>query len=149
IFGAALAQVTNYVVVNPIDVCVATTSNGTTTKNCAPFGMNCTTNSNGSASCGSAFNNPAAATSSAHSIATTPIGFVDQSTWTDRSTNKQVTNTTTITRAIWLQAGIDVVFLPVQEFDSPLCTLTTNTTTTTTNCNNIKGPPPTGPWPNS
>ena len=28
--GGALAQVTNYVVVNPIDVCLATTSNGTT-----------------------------------------------------------------------------------------------------------------------
>jgi len=133
--GAALAQVTNYVVVNPIDVCLATTSNGTTTKTCAPFGMNCTTNSNGSANCGSAFNNPAAAASTAQSIATTPIGFVDQSTWTDPSTNNQITNNTNITRAIWLQTGIDVVFLPMQEFDSPLCT--TSTGTTTTNCNNL------------
>src|SRR5437764_11326232 len=105
--GAALAQVTNYIVVNPIDVCLATTNNGTTTKNCAPFGMNCTTNSNGSPNCGSAFNDPAKAISSQQSIATTPIGFVDQSTWTDPSTNKQITNNTNLTRAAWLPTGID------------------------------------------
>ena len=103
--GGALAQVTNYVVVNPIDVCLATTSNGTTTKSCAPFGMSCSTNSNGSPSC-TTYNDPVKATASSQAIATTPIGFVD---------GPSNTNTT---RAIWLQTGIDVVFLPVQEYDS-------------------------------
>ena len=44
--------------------------------------------------------NPAAAT------ATTPIGFVDPTT------------NINVTRAIWLQAGIDVTFLPVKEYDN-------------------------------
>ncbi len=83
--GAALAQaaVTDYVVVQPIDVC---SSGGT---GCAPFN---TLSSTG---------NPSAATVS------TPIGFVDTAT------------NTNITRAIWLQAGIDVTFLPIAQYNSP------------------------------
>src|SRR6266851_7748107 len=138
----ALAQVTNYVVVKPIDVCLASTSNGTTTKTCAPFGMNCTTNSDGSANCGPVFNDPVAAASSQQAIASTPIGFVDESTNPATGTASHIN----LTRAIWLQAGIDVVFLPIQEFDSPI------SCPTGPNCNTI--PPSwssliTTGWPNT
>jgi len=75
---------TQYVVVQPIDVC---TSGGAS---CAPFN---TLSSTG---------NPAAATAS------TPIGFVDPTT------------NINITRAIWLQAGIDVTFLPIKQYNSPV-----------------------------
>src|SRR5215831_3793805 len=85
----APAQVTGYLVINPIDVC---DSSG---KNCAPF---CSTTINGTSGCP---NNPSTATSS------TPIGFVDPTT------------NINITRAIWLQAGIDPVFLPLQQYNSP------------------------------
>lgn len=125
---ATLAQVTNYVVVNPIDVCLAATNNGTTTKTCTPFGMRCTTNSDGSANCGTAFNDPVAATSSPQAIATTPIGFVDASI--NPATN--AASNINLTRAIWLQTGVDVVFLPIQEFDSPITCATGSP-----NCNMI------------
>jgi hypothetical protein len=117
--GTVHAQVSGYVVINPIDVCLASTNNGTVTKTCAPFGMNCTTQSNGGPGCGTAFNDPVAATSSQQSIATTPIGFVDAPT------------NINLTRAIWLPAGIDVVFLPIQEYDSPI------TCSAGPNCNTI------------
>lgn len=98
--GAALAQVpvTNYVVINPIDVC---DSSG---KNCAPFGATC----KASTGC-TAVNNPSTATTSTTSTATqpTPIGFIDGDTGIN------------ITRAIWLQSGIDVTFLKLQQYNSP------------------------------
>jgi hypothetical protein len=136
--GSARAAVTSYAVINPIDVCTVTKqTNGTTTTSCAPFGMNCTTNADGSANCGSAFNDPVAAVASPQAIANTPIGFVDQSTITNPSTGATTQNDVNITRAIWLQAGIDVVFLPMQQFISP------TTCPGGVNCNTT----PSG-WPN-
>jgi hypothetical protein len=81
--GAAFAgvAVTQYVVLNPIDVCAA---GGT---GCAPFNTLKTT--------------PGAAT------VLTPIGFVDSTT------------NINVTRADWLQAGIDVTFLPIKQYTSP------------------------------
>lgn len=98
--GSALAQVpvTDYVVINPIDVC---DSSG---KNCAPFSVTC----KASTGC-TAINNPSTATTSTTSIATqpTPIGFIDGDTGINN------------TRAIWLQSGIDVTFLKLQQYNSP------------------------------
>jgi hypothetical protein len=80
--GVTVTQpVTQYVVLNPIDVCAAS---GT---GCAPFNTLKTT--------------PGAAT------ALTPIGFVDSTT------------NINVTRADWLQAGIDVTFLPIKQYNSP------------------------------
>lgn len=93
--GAAhsTTAVTNYVVIQPIDVCA---SNGT---GCAPF---CSTVVNSASASPSSVcvANPATA------IASTPIGFVDPST--------HINNT----RAIWLQAGIDVTFLPLVQYNN-------------------------------
>jgi hypothetical protein len=47
-----------------------------------------------------------AKTSPSQATSTTPIGFVDSST------------NINLTRAIWLQAGIDVTFFPIVEFDN-------------------------------
>jgi hypothetical protein len=89
--GTALAQVNGFVIINPISVC----SGGI----CAPYGMTCT----------SASGTPVCTKSPAPSSATTTtaIGFVDK----DTNIN--------LTRAFWAQAGIDVVFFPVQSYTSP------------------------------
>jgi hypothetical protein len=87
--GAALAQVNGFVVINPISVCVGGL--------CAPFGVSCTSAS-GTQVC-TQFATPSTAT------VTTPIGSVDA----DTSVN--------LTRAFWAQAGIDVAFFPVQEYN--------------------------------
>ena len=94
--GAAQAQVNGFAVVNPIVVC---DSSG---NNCAPFGVQCSTNATtGAYSCIQS-GSPSAAT------VNTPIGFVDG----DRNIN--------LTRAILAaQAGIDVAFFPVQQYNSP------------------------------
>jgi hypothetical protein len=94
--GAALAQVNGYVVVNPIVVC---DSNGA---NCPAFGMLCSTNTTTGAYSCTASGSPSTAT------VNTPIGFVDG----DTNLN--------VTRAILAgEAGIDVAFFPVQQYNSP------------------------------
>jgi hypothetical protein len=80
-------------VVQPIDVCNTSGPSGPT--GCAPFNTR------------DPSPNPAQATS------TTPIGFVDCST----SANPCSPNVN-ITRAIWLQAGIDITFLPIAEYNN-------------------------------
>ena len=82
--ASAAVPVTDYVVIQPIDVC------GTAgpTAGCAPFNLV------------SRSPNPSLAT------ATTPIGFVDSTT------------NVNLTRAMWLQAGVDVTFLPVVEYNN-------------------------------
>jgi hypothetical protein len=82
----AAVPVTNYLVVQPIDVCGTTGPSSPT--GCAPFNTS------------SKSPNPSTAT------LTTPIGFVDPTT------------NINITRAIWLQAGIDVSFLPMLEYNN-------------------------------
>jgi Metallo-peptidase family M12B Reprolysin-like len=92
--GAALAQVNGFVVVNPIVVC---DSMGGT---CPPFGVQCGT-ATGVYTCTQSLS-PSTAT------VNTPIGFVDG----DTNTN--------LTRAILAgEAGIDVAFFPVQQYNSP------------------------------
>lgn len=93
--GTAFAQVSGFVVVNPIVVC---DGNGA---NCPVFGVQCATNTNGAYVC-TPFNTPSTAT------VNTPIGFVDGD------------NNINLTRAIMAaQAGIDVAFFPVQQYNSP------------------------------
>ena len=86
--GGAQAQVpvTNYIVIQPIDVCG--TGGPKSSTGCAPFNTL------------SKSPDPTAAT------LTTPIGFVD------------TTTNTNVTRAIWLQTGIDVTFLPILEYNN-------------------------------
>jgi hypothetical protein len=97
--GTALAQgtapVNGFVIINPISVC----SGGL----CAPYGVTCTSKTG----------KPVCTQSPAPGSATTttPIGFVDA----DTNVN--------LTRAFWAQAGIDVVFFPVQSYTSPTNTL--------------------------
>jgi len=95
--------VNGFVIINPISVC----SGGI----CAAYGVSCT----------SASGTPVCTKSPAPSLATTttPIGFVDK----DKNVN--------LTRAFWAQAGIDVVFFPVQSYNSP-------TNTIPSSWNNIK-----------
>ena len=94
--GAALAQVNGYVVVNPIVVC---DSNGA---NCPAFGMLCSTNTTTGAYSCTASGSPSTAT------VNTPIGFVDG----DTNIN--------VTRAILAgEAGLDVAFFPVRQYNSP------------------------------
>jgi hypothetical protein len=93
--GTAFAQtpVNGFVIINPISVCDSGTGL------CAPFGVSCTSAS-GTQVC-TQFATPSTATTN------TPIGFVDA----DTNVN--------LTRAFWAQAGIDVVFFPVQSYTSP------------------------------
>src|SRR5260370_15493302 len=94
--GTALAQVNGFVVVNPIVVC---DSNGA---NCPPFGVLCSTNTTTATYTCTQSLSPSTAT------VNTPIGFVDG----DTNTN--------LTRAISAgEAGIDVAFFPVQQYNSP------------------------------
>jgi hypothetical protein len=99
--GTPLAQgatpVNGFVVINPIVVC---NSGGS---GCAAYGMSCTSAS------GSQVCTQSPAPSSA--TTTTPIGFVD----TDKNVN--------LTRAFWAQAGIDVVFFPIKQYNSPSSTI--------------------------
>jgi hypothetical protein len=53
---------------------------------------------------------------------TTPIGFVD------------ATTNVNVTRAIWLQLGIDVTFLPIAEYNNTLYQSISDVTCTTTSC---------------
>src|SRR5260221_8091555 len=93
--STAFAQVKGFVVVNPIVVC---DSSG---QNCPPFGVICSTNTTtGIYSCTQS-GPPSTAT------VNTPIGFVDG----DTNTN--------LTRAILAgEAGIDVAFFPVVQYNS-------------------------------
>jgi hypothetical protein len=94
--GAALAQVNGFVVVNPIVVC---DSNGA---NCPPFGALCGTDAK------TGFYTCTQSTSPSTATVNTPIGFVDG----DTNTN--------LTRAILAaEAGIDVAFFPVRQYNSP------------------------------
>jgi hypothetical protein len=96
ISGAALAQVNGFVVVNPIVVC---DSNGA---NCPPFGMLCSTNATTGVYACTQSTSPSTAT------VNTPIGFVDG----DTNTN--------VTRAILAaEAGVDVAFFQVRQYNSP------------------------------
>src|SRR5712692_9517729 len=72
--GTARALVTDYVVIQPIDVCSTSGPAG----GCAPF------------------NNLTQSPDPSKATSTTPIGFVDS------------TANVNLTRAVWLQAGIDV-----------------------------------------
>ncbi len=76
----ATVPVTDYLVIQPIDVCGTSGPNSTT--GCAPF------------------NNLTKSPDPSKATSTTPIGFVD------------TTTNINISRAIWLQSGIDVTFLP-------------------------------------
>lgn len=80
---SALAQVVGYVVIQPIDVCLSTGWSNTVPESCSPY------------------NNLNSNPDPSKYTQTTPIGFVDSAT--------NVNNT----RAIWLQAGIDVTFMPM------------------------------------
>src|SRR5262249_11929651 len=99
--GTPLAQgatpVNGFVVINPIDVC---NSGG---RGWATYGLSCTSAS------GSQVCTPSPAPGSA--TISTPIGFVDA----DKNVN--------LTRAFWAQAGIDVVFFPIQQYNSPTNTI--------------------------
>ena len=105
----AAAPVTQYVVIQPIDVCDTSGPSGAT--GCAPF------------------NTLSPSPDPTKATLTTPIGFVDAAT------------NVNITRAIWLQAGIDVTFLPIAEYNNTnyeaitdiTCTTTTPTTCSSTN----------------
>ena len=88
--GAARAA-TQYVVIQPIDVCCT----GGPTSKCTPPGL--ITSQTGCAP----FNNLTKSPDPSMATSTTPIGFVD------------TTTNVNITRAVWLQAGIDVTFLPL------------------------------------
>jgi hypothetical protein len=98
----ATVPVTDYVVIQAIDVCG--TAGPTSTTGCAPFNDQ------------SQSPDPSKATS------TTPIGFVDKAT------------NVNITRAIWLQAGIDVTFLPIAEYNNSTYQSIGDVTCTTTSC---------------
>ena len=87
--GTALALVTDYVVIQPIDVCSTSGPSG----GCAPF------------------NNLTQSPDPSKATSTTPIGFVDPN---PPSTGTNVN----LTRAVWLQAGIDVTFLPMAEYNN-------------------------------
>ena len=94
--GTALAQVSisKYIVVQPVVVCA---TDGT---NCATFGASCPLpNAQGNQAC-TFFNSPSAATT------TTPIGFLDS------NTNRN------LTRQTWWQAGIDVTYLPIKQYNN-------------------------------
>ena len=102
--GTVFAQVTDYVVIQPIDVCSTSGPAG----GCAPF------------------NNLTQSPDPSKATSTTPIGFVDSAT------------NVNLTRAVWLQAGIDVTFLPMKEYNnsnyqSLPVTCTTNTNPCTGN----------------
>jgi hypothetical protein len=98
----ATVPVTDYVVIQPIDVCGTTGPSSAT--GCAPF--------NGQ----SPSPDPSKATS------TTPIGFVDTAT------------NVNVTRAIWLQTGIDVTFLPIAEYNNSNYQSIGDITCLTTSC---------------
>ena len=76
----------------------------TTGSGCAPFNTQ------------SASPNPAQATTS------TPIGFVD------------ATTNVNVTRAIWLQTGIDITFLPIQQYNNTTYQNITDVSCTTSAC---------------
>jgi hypothetical protein len=95
--GTALAQVKGYVVINPIAVC---NSSGV----CPTFGMKCGT-TNGTYSC-TKFNSPSAANQTTQSQLSTPISVVDAD------------NNRNLTRATWIRTGLDVVFFPIQQWNS-------------------------------
>jgi hypothetical protein len=96
VFRPAFAQVNGFVVVNPIVVCDSSGAN------CPPFGVQCGINATtGLYTCTQSVS-PSTAT------VNTPIGFVD------RDTNVN------LTRAILAgEAGIDVAFFPVTQYNSP------------------------------
>jgi hypothetical protein len=98
----AAVPVTDYVVIQPIDVCG--TSGPSSATGCAPFNVQ------------SPSPDPSKATS------TTPIGFVDAAT------------NVNITRAIWLQTGIDVTFLPIAEYNNSNYQSIGDITCSTTSC---------------
>ena len=111
--GPAFAQVKGYVVINPIAVC---TSSGT----CPTFGMSCGFNGTSTFSC-KQYNSPSAANQTTQSQLSTPIGFVDAD------------NNRNLTRATWIRSGLDVVFLPIQQWNTdnnsnmnPWCTSTSS-----------------------
>ena len=94
--GTALAQTTpvnGFVIINPISVCSGSS--------CATYGMSCTSPSGTTSPNCTKSPVPSSATTS------TAIGFVD------------TTTNVNLTRAFWAQAGIDVVFFPVQSYASP------------------------------
>jgi hypothetical protein len=95
-WGTAFAQVSRFVVVNPIVVCASDGSS------CPPFGVICSTNTTtGVYSC-------TQSTTPSTATVNTPIGFVDG----DTNFN--------LTRAILAAEGnIDVAFFPVQQYNSP------------------------------
>src|SRR6266446_5774 len=103
--STALAQTTpvnGFVIINPISVCAGGL--------CTAYGVKCT---------GTLAQVCTQSPAPDLAAANTPIGFVDA----DTNVN--------LTRAFWAQAGIDVVFFPVQSYTSP-------TNTIDSSWNNIK-----------
>jgi hypothetical protein len=96
--GPALAQVTGYVVINPIDVC---NSSGT----CPVFGLSCGLHGTSTYSC-TQYNSPSAANQTTQSQVSTPIGFYDAD------------NNRNLTRATWIRSRLDVAFFPIQQWNS-------------------------------
>jgi hypothetical protein len=99
--GRAFAQVQGvqgYVVINPIAVC---DSSG----NCPTFGMSCGLHGTSTYSC-TQYKSPSAANQTTQSQLSTPIGFVDAD------------NNRNLTRATWIRSGLDVVFFPIQQWNS-------------------------------
>src|SRR6516165_3886372 len=94
--GTALAGTTpvnGFVIINPISVCSGSS--------CATYGMSCTSPSGTTSPNCTKSPAPSSATTS------TAIGFVD------------TTTNVNLTRAFWAQAGVDVVFFPIQSYTSP------------------------------
>jgi hypothetical protein len=109
---AALAQVQAHAVLNPIAVC---DKSGV----CPTFGMSCGLDINNKYAC-TAYSSPSAANQTTQSTASTPIGFVNHDCQTRLISGVATTVCTDVnhSRAVWVQAGIDPVFFPIQQWNT-------------------------------
>ena len=133
--GGALAQcipnpfpspgeVPCYIVVQPIDVC------GTTGGSCAPFNTTSTNGVGNPSTAGSPFN---AAGEPVNETSLNPIGFtVDPATGASPPSTGYTTPGTDITRKLLNQLGVDLMWLKMATYNSPINT-STNTTFQTLN----------------
>ena len=130
--GAALAAsvpVTKFITVQPIDVCVVKAGPHGTVTSCAPFNTN-----------------PGNPSPTTQNSTTNPIGFVYS--YTNPTTNKPVY--IDITRTLLNQIGVDIIWKPMIQYNSPTINTTTGQTYQTLNVvtNNsacgIPGVPATG-----
>jgi hypothetical protein len=74
------------------------------------------------------FNNQSVSPNPAQATASTPIGFVDPAT------------NVNVTRAIWLQMGIDVTFLPIQEVNNTTYETINDIACGNTSCTSLASP---------